>query len=160
MINIEKDDFTFYSYGLKEININKENNNIYDINFGKFKFPLNVFKKDMVEFIETIISEEERDMFDLSSDKINNLIEKDSLEVLNKFIVGRSITLITTFRNPSEYINVGQNKIKYISSLNLDGKFERVFDYENKKPKYEDLYPNDSKIDTSRIHIYVKKDNI
>ncbi len=137
----------YFVYGLKGIKVNENNEEILDIEFGRSKFPLNIFKKDIIDFIRAVIPAEELEERGITEEKILKAIEEHGIEVLNELLEGRAIVLITDFYNYFEYINAGQNQIRKITTLNIDGEIEEetAFDYGEREPGYYDLYPPETR---------------
>lgn len=133
----------FYNYGITDISINEKNEELLNINYGRGKNPLSIFKRDIMAFIEAILPKDEREQREITAEKVNKALEEDGIKVLNYLLGGRSMIMITEFENYFEYCNVGQNHIKKITGLNINGEMEleSAFDYEEKRPTYEDLYP-------------------
>lgn len=130
----------FYNYAIEGFEVNENNAAVVDIHYGAGKTPLHIFKKDTKMFVKAIISPKE-----IREREIERLIEGDEVEikVLNKLLKGRAMILLTDFKNYLEYCNGGQNGVKEIAGLWINGKiaFGDAFDYETLEPSYEDLYP-------------------
>ena len=137
----------YYVYGINGITTRKENDNIMVINFGNGKLPLYIFRKDLIDFIHAIIPVEELEYLGITDEKILSVVEEKGVESLDELIKGRGMVLITDFKNYFEYSNGGQNGVKKITSIDIDGKFgrESAFDYESRKPSYYDLYPPETR---------------
>ena len=127
----------FYNYAIIGFKTNKNNAAVVDILYGANKKPLHIFKKDAKKFIEAIISPEER-----IERKITQLVG-DEVEMLNSLLKGRAMILCSDFENYLEYINSGQNCIKEIVGLTINGSINlgESFDYEKLEPSIKDLYP-------------------
>ncbi len=132
-------DRAFYHYSIDGFETNKDNAALVDIFYGAGrKCPLQIFKKDAKRFINAIISKEEREK------RLIGPLVGDEVEVLNSLLKGRAMILCTDLKNYYEYINCGQNGIKEIAGLRIDGEINlrEAFDYENLEPSIKDLYPN------------------
>ena len=127
----------FYNYAISGFKTNKNNAAVVDILYGANKKPLHIFKKDAKKFIEAIISPEER-----IERKIMQPVG-DEVEMLNSLLKGRAMILCSDFENYLEYINSGQNRIKEIVGLRINGSINlgESFDYEKLEPSIKDLYP-------------------
>lgn len=136
----------FYNYGINDIGENKDNKEILDVNFGHGKFPLHIWKKDIMDFVKAVISKEEVEDRGITPEKLQQSLKEDGVAVLNYLLGGRSMILITNTKNYLDYKNAGQS-IQQITGLNLDGEIEmeNAFDYIARSPKYSDLHPSKGK---------------
>jgi len=142
MNNEEK---ALYNYAINGITQNERNPEIYDINYGGGKIPLSIFKKDIEDYMRAVIPLENDSALTADFERaIQCFKEQGDIEGLNAFLNGRAMIIISNFKNPSEYINGGQNGIKLITSLKLDGHLDldNAFDYYTRKPSINDLYPS------------------
>ena len=127
----------FYNYAIRGFKINPNNADIIDIEYGKSKIPLKIFKKDANRLIEAILPPAERKVRGISDD-----IDGDVVERLNVLLKGRAMVLITNCENYMEYSNGGQNGVEKITGINISGEFNiPAFDYKSLSPGFKDLYP-------------------
>ena len=127
----------FYNYAIRGFKINPNNADIIDIEYGKSKIPLKIFKKDANGLIKAILPPAERKVRGISDD-----IDGDVVERLNVLLKGRAMVLITNCENYMEYSNGGQNGVEKITGINISGEFNiPAFDYKSLSPGFKDLYP-------------------
>lgn len=127
----------FYNYAIRGFKINPNNADIIDIEYGKSKIPLKIFKKDANRLIKAILPPAERKVRGISDD-----IDGDVVERLNVLLKGRAMVLITNCENYMEYSNGGQNGVEKITGINISGEFNiPAFDYKSLSPGFKDLYP-------------------
>ena len=133
----------YFNYGINSVELHKENEELLDINYGKNKIPISIYKNDIIDLIKAIIPAEEIEYRGITAEKVEKALQEDGVSVLNYLLGGRAMILITDFKNYMEYTNGGQNHIKKITGLNIDGKMEleNAFNYETKQPSFRDLYP-------------------
>ena len=128
----------YYNYAITGFKVNSNNADIIDIEYGKSKFPLKIFKKDANRLIKAILPPAERKVRGISDD-----IDGDVVERLNILLKGRAMVLITNCENYLEYCNGGQNGVEKITGINISGEFNTpAFDYKSLSPAFEDLYPD------------------
>ena len=134
--------YSYYTYGIDGIEVNKNNVEIVDIQFGNGKMPLQIFKKDVIDFVTAILPLEEIKERGITLGYIAQVIQENGVEALNKLLKGRCMVLLTTFHSYLEYPNGAQNNVEFITNLNIDGQINirNAFDLKQRGPSYEDLY--------------------
>lgn len=96
----------FYNYGISDVNVNKSNEAILDVNFGHGKFPLHIFKRDIMDFIKAVLPEEEVEQRQITSEKVNKSLEEDGISLLNYLLGGRAMIIVSNYENYYEYCNL------------------------------------------------------
>jgi len=134
--------YSYYTYAIDGVAINKNNEEIIDIKYGNGKSPLHIFKNDLIDFVTAILSKKELKERGITLEKIASVMQVKGVEVLDELLQGRCMVLLTTFHNYLEYSNNGQNNVELITNLRIDGQIDMAsaFNFKQRKPSYDDLY--------------------
>ena len=134
----------YYNYSIDKIAEDSKNKDILDIYYGRrpYPFTFKIYKKDAVDFLKAILSEEEMKEVKIEEGDFES---GEIINTLNFRLAGKGMIVISGTRNCNEYHNGTQNRIKKIVGINLDGKIEedKAFDYDGRKPSIDDLLKND-----------------
>lgn len=149
-----KGNCAFYCYGIdgfKKFNNGINNNYNPDLivmNYGRGKEY--VFdKKYAYDLVKAICGMEELEYFGTTKEEFEKEVNHSGLfKVLDYYLKGRGLVMVTGFKSVIEYSNGGQNKVIGITGINLDGNFhvEEIEDLFNKEAKYNEMYKYSSDI--------------
>ena len=134
---------SYYIYGIETITENSDNKDLLNVEYGPHKLPISIFKKDIMDFIRAILPEQEIDERRITSELISKSLEKNGTALLNEILAGRSMILISDYKNYLEYYNGVQNSLMKITGLHMDGHIQEknAFNYILREPSREDLRP-------------------
>ena len=116
-----KGNYAIYNYGIKEFKEYEQNPNLLIMVYGMDK-TFYFHKKDSYKLFKALYGQGLMDALGIDQTKFDDNVTKYGLlQVLNNNLKGRAVVFVTNFKDYFEYLNGGQNLVKGITSIDIDG---------------------------------------
>ena len=100
-------------------------------------------KEDSYKLLQKIVGKNFLESFKVTKEKFDTLVQENGyLDVLNHYLEGRAVVIVSEFENYLEYFNGGQNAVVGLTGKDLDGEYiaKNTTDLFLNTVSYDDIY--------------------
>ena len=153
-----KGKYAFYNYAIRGVEENRKgmydpeqedkekyiNPDLLVLKYGLGRGKEFYFRKeDSYKLLQKIVGKNFLEFFKVTKEKFDTLVQENGyLDVLNHYLEGRAVVIVSEFENYLEYFNGGQNKVVGLTGIDLDGEYiaKNTTDLFLNTVSYDDIY--------------------
>ncbi len=153
-----KEKYAFYNYAIRGVEENRKgmydpeqedkekyiNPDLLVLKYGLGRGKEFYFRKeDSYKLLQKIVGKNFLEFFAVTKEKFDVLVQENGyLDVLNHYLEGRAVVIVSEFENYLEYFNGGQNKVVGLTGIDLDGEYiaKNKEDLFLNTVSYDDIY--------------------